>query len=38
MNDWFGASANVSIYILYAIFLLAACLINVFEHPDHGAA
>ena len=28
MNDWFGASANASIYILYAIFLLAACLIN----------
>jgi amino acid transporter len=31
MNDWFGASANGSIYILYALFLLAACLINVFD-------
>jgi amino acid transporter len=31
MNDWFGASANASIYILYALFLLAACLINVFD-------
>jgi amino acid transporter len=29
MNDWFGASANASIYILYALFLLAACLINM---------
>jgi amino acid transporter len=31
MNDWFGASANASIYIAYAVFLLAACLINVFD-------
>jgi amino acid transporter len=31
MDDWFGASANASIYILYALFLLAACLINVFD-------
>ncbi len=31
MDDWFGASANASIYILYAVFLLAACLINVFD-------
>jgi amino acid transporter len=31
MNDWFGASTNASIYILYALFLLAACLINVFD-------
>jgi amino acid transporter len=31
MNDWFGASANASIYILYALFLIAACLINVFD-------
>jgi amino acid transporter len=31
MNDWFGASANASIYVLYALFLLAACLINVFD-------
>jgi amino acid transporter len=29
MDDWFGASANMSIFILYAAFLLAACLINV---------
>ncbi len=29
MDDWFGASANFSIYVLYALFLLAACLINV---------
>jgi amino acid transporter len=29
MDDWFGASANMSIYVLYAAFLLAACLINV---------
>ncbi len=38
MDDWFGASANMSIYILYAVFLLAACLINVLEHPDHVGA
>ena len=31
MNDWFGASPNAAIYILYALFLLAACLINVFD-------
>jgi amino acid transporter len=31
MDDWFGASANMSIYVLYAAFLLAACLINVFD-------
>jgi amino acid transporter len=31
MDDWFGASANASIYILYTLFLLAACLINVFD-------
>ena len=24
MNDWFGFSANTSIYVLYAIFLAAA--------------
>jgi amino acid transporter len=29
MDDWFGASANFSIYVLYALFLLAACVINV---------
>ena len=31
MDDWFGASANASIYILYAVFLLAACVINLFN-------
>ena len=31
MNDWFGASANASYYILYAIFLLAAAIINMFQ-------
>jgi amino acid transporter len=29
MNDWFGASFNTSTYILYALFLTAAVLINV---------
>jgi amino acid transporter len=28
LNDWFGASFNTSTYILYAIFLTAAVLIN----------
>jgi amino acid transporter len=31
MNDWFGFSANTSIYVLYAIFLLAAAIINMFD-------
>lgn len=31
MDDWFGASYNASVYILYALFLLAAALINVFD-------
>ena len=31
MNDWFGSSANASIYVLYAIFLIAARLINMFK-------
>ena len=31
MNDWFGASFNASIYILYALFLAAAALINIFD-------
>jgi amino acid transporter len=31
MNDWFGMGFNGSVYTLYAIFLLAACLINVFD-------
>jgi amino acid transporter len=29
LNDWFGASFNTSTYILYALFLTAAVLINV---------
>ncbi len=29
MDDWFGASANVAIYVMYAIMLIAACLVNV---------
>jgi amino acid transporter len=29
MNDWFGASFNASTYIVYALFLTAAVLINV---------
>jgi amino acid transporter len=31
MNDWFGMGFNGSVYTLYAIFLIAACLINVFD-------
>jgi amino acid transporter len=31
MDDWFGASANASIYILYAVFMIAACVINFFH-------
>ena len=31
MNDWFGASANMSIFVLYAIFLIAAGIINMFQ-------
>ena len=31
MDDWFGATANASIYILYAVFMLAACVINLFN-------
>jgi amino acid transporter len=31
MDDWFGASANASIYILYALFMIAACAINFFH-------
>jgi amino acid transporter len=29
VNDWIGADYNQSVYILYALFLLLACLINV---------
>ena len=31
MDDLFGASANASIYLLYAFFMLCACLINIFN-------
>ena len=31
MNDWFGFSANTSIFVLYAIFLIAAGIINMFQ-------
>ena len=31
MDDWFGIDAVAAIYPLYIFFLLAACLINVFD-------
>ena len=31
MNDIFGASCNASYYLLYAFFMLCACLINLFN-------
>ena len=31
LNDWFGFSYNETVYALYVVFLLAACLINVFD-------
>ena len=31
MNDWFGASANFSIYVMYAICLMLAVLINLLD-------
>jgi amino acid transporter len=31
MDDYFGASANASIYLLYAFFMLCACIINFFN-------
>ena len=30
MNDWFGFSANTSIFVMYAICLLATAIINMF--------
>jgi len=30
-NDWFGFNYNETVYALYAVFLLAVCLINVFD-------
>ena len=38
MNDWFGFSANTSIFVLYAIFLMAAGIVNMFQVSDHGDA
>src|SRR5436309_2385661 len=31
MNDWFSLDYNQSVYLLYAVFLIAACLVNVFD-------
>jgi len=31
MNDWLGFSSNASIYALYALFLLAAAIINMLD-------
>ena len=31
MNDWFGFNYNETVYALYAVLLLAVCLINVFD-------
>ena len=31
MDDWFGASANLSIYVMYAIFLTLAVLTNLLD-------
>jgi amino acid transporter len=30
-NDWFGFNYNQTVYALYAVLLLAVCLINVFD-------
>ena len=30
-NDWFGFNYNETVYALYAVLLLAVCLINVFD-------
>ena len=38
MDDWFGASFNMSTYILYAAFLLAAVIINMFNIRHHVGA
>ena len=35
-DDWFGASPNFSIYMLYAVCMMAAVLINLLRHQDHG--
>ena len=31
MNDWFGFNYNETVYALYAVLMLAVCLINVFD-------
>src|SRR6478736_3826394 len=31
LNNWFGFDYNETVYFTYALFLLAACLINVFD-------
>ena len=31
MNSWFGFDYNETVYALYGVFLLVACLINVFD-------
>ncbi len=31
MDDWFGFSANVAIYVMYAVLLTAALLVNMFN-------
>jgi amino acid transporter len=31
MNDWFGFSANTSIFVLYAVFLGATAIVNMFQ-------
>ena len=31
LNDWFGFDYNETVYFTYALFLLAACLVNVFD-------
>src|SRR3954462_8839155 len=33
LNDWFGFSYNETVYTVYGLFLLAACLINVVDVP-----
>ncbi len=35
MNDIFGASGNAADYLLYAFFMLCACVHQLLQHPDH---
>ena len=30
-NDWFGFNYNETVFALYAVFLFAACIINMFD-------